>query len=61
MLTTHSITKQKMVFRLRGGGTKKRVTFTSETVDNEHMNRKKSKSCCIFHRQNECENRKPAD
>eukprot|EP00930_Biecheleria_cincta_P080979 TRINITY_DN6952_c0_g1_i1.p1 TRINITY_DN6952_c0_g1~~TRINITY_DN6952_c0_g1_i1.p1 ORF type:complete len:122 (-),score=19.04 TRINITY_DN6952_c0_g1_i1:45-386(-) len=24
------------------------VTWTEDTVDNEHMNRKKSKKCCIY-------------
>jgi len=27
----------------------RRVQWTEETVDNEHMNLKKSKICCIFH------------
>lgn len=27
-----------------------RVTWDPSTVDNELMNKKKSKSCCIFHR-----------
>ena len=24
------------------------MTWTEETVDNEHLNKKKSKSCCIY-------------
>ncbi|KAJ1866965.1 Type 1 phosphatases regulator ypi1 [Coemansia sp. RSA 989] len=28
-----------------------RVQWTSDTVDNEHMGKKKSKVCCIYHRQ----------
>ncbi|KAJ2800657.1 Type 1 phosphatases regulator ypi1 [Coemansia sp. 'formosensis'] len=28
-----------------------RVQWAEDTVDNEHMNRKKSKVCCIFRRQ----------
>eukprot|EP00474_Spongospora_subterranea_P008748 CRZ09206.1 hypothetical protein [Spongospora subterranea] len=26
------------------------VQFSAETVDNENMNKKKSKKCCIFHK-----------
>lgn len=26
----------------------KKVTWTEDTVDNEHMGKKKSKICCIF-------------
>ncbi|SPR00036.1 unnamed protein product (mitochondrion) [Plasmodiophora brassicae] len=26
------------------------VQFTAETVDNEHLDKKKSKKCCIFHK-----------
>ncbi|CAB11073.1 Type 1 phosphatases regulator ypi1 [Schizosaccharomyces pombe] len=29
----------------------RRVRWTVSTVDNEHMNKKKSKVCCIFHKQ----------
>jgi len=28
---------------------KKKVAWTDDTVDNEHMNKKKSKICCIHH------------
>ncbi|EPZ35558.1 hypothetical protein ROZALSC1DRAFT_29637 [Rozella allomycis CSF55] len=28
----------------------RRVVFASDTVDNEHLNRKKSKICCIYHK-----------
>lgn len=28
--------------------TKKKVQFTNETVDNEDLNRKKSKCCCVY-------------
>ncbi|XBW38281.1 hypothetical protein QEN19_003870 [Hanseniaspora menglaensis] len=32
------------------------VRFSEETVDNENMNRKKTKICCIYHpEENECE------
>ena len=30
----------------------RRVRFTPDTVDNEDLGRKKSKSCCIFHPKN---------
>lgn len=29
----------------------KKVAFSQETVDNENLNRKKSKCCCIFEKQ----------
>ena len=29
---------------------KKNVTWTEDTIDNEHLNKRKSKICCIFHR-----------
>ncbi|CAG4972633.1 unnamed protein product [Colias eurytheme] len=28
--------------------TRKKVVWTEDTVDNEHMNKKKSKCCCIY-------------
>ena len=28
----------------------KKVTWTEDTVDNEHMGKKKSNICCIYHR-----------
>jgi len=28
----------------------KRVTWHESVIDNEHMNKRKSKKCCIFHR-----------
>lgn len=40
---TEQIRKLKMV-------KKRRVTWTPDTIDNSKMNRKKSKVCCIFHR-----------
>ena len=44
-------TSQKLVLRVKEKKTK--ITWTDETVDNEHMNKKSSKSelrlfCCIF-------------
>ena len=28
----------------------KRVTWHESVIDNEHMNKRKSKKCCIFHK-----------
>lgn len=39
------------VLHLRKPKNKPRVRWTEETVDNEHMNKKKTKICCIFHPQ----------
>ncbi|CAL8083358.1 unnamed protein product [Orchesella dallaii] len=33
---------------LRKPKNKKKVVWTEETVDNEHMNKRKSKCCCIY-------------
>lgn len=49
---------EPIVLRLRGADTassrprptQRRIQWTAETVDNEHLGRKKSKVCCIFHR-----------
>jgi protein phosphatase 1 regulatory subunit 11 len=40
------------VLRLRGGGNTRRVVWTNETIDNEGMGKKKSKSecLCLVHR-----------
>lgn len=34
---------------------KKKVSWREDTVDNEHMMKKKSKICCIFHEDDECD------
>ncbi|XP_019872461.2 E3 ubiquitin-protein ligase PPP1R11 isoform X1 [Aethina tumida] len=34
--------------KLRKPRTDRKVQWSSETVDNEHLNRKKSKCCCIY-------------
>lgn len=34
---------------------RRRVRWSQETIDNEHLNKKKSNICCIFHPQNENE------
>uniref|UniRef100_A0A060T9Y6 Type 1 phosphatases regulator n=1 Tax=Blastobotrys adeninivorans TaxID=409370 RepID=A0A060T9Y6_BLAAD len=39
--------------RLQGSANERRVRWTEDVVDNEHMNKKKSKICCIFHPQRE--------
>ncbi len=38
---------------------KNRVTWTEDTVDNEHLNKKSSKVCCIYHQKkhSECEHK----
>ncbi|KAL0265803.1 UNVERIFIED_CONTAM: hypothetical protein PYX00_011518 [Menopon gallinae] len=36
---------------------RKKVSFTEDTVDNEHLGRRKSKACCIRHINNECRDR----
>lgn len=41
----------------------RKVTWTPETVDNEHMNKKSSKICCIFHKEGHtgCKNKNKYD
>ena len=34
---------------------KKKVSWREDTVDNEHMQKKKSKICCIFHKDDDCD------
>ena len=38
----------------------KRVSWTEDTIDNEHMNKKSSKVCCIFYKEggNNCRHNK---
>ena len=40
---------ERLVLRLRKPPNRRGVRFTEDTVDNEHMGKKKSKSCCIYH------------
>ncbi|KAH9387382.1 uncharacterized protein NEMAJ01_2278 [Nematocida major] len=54
MPTEATLTRTTHVLRLRGGLPRRRVSFTQDTIDNEHMNRKKSKACCIHHSRSEC-------
>lgn len=37
----------------QGSEQKPRVRWTNDVIDNEYMNKKKSKICCIFHPQRE--------
>lgn len=39
--------KPRLILRLRP---RRRITWTEDTIDNEHMNKKSSKRCCIFHK-----------
>ncbi|KAK0416447.1 hypothetical protein QR680_012491 [Steinernema hermaphroditum] len=39
---------QQLVLRLRNAEDRPRVTWTADTVDNEHMGRLKSNCCCIY-------------
>ncbi|GAA5872275.1 hypothetical protein JCM16303_001038 [Sporobolomyces ruberrimus] len=49
-----SSTPSDGVLRLRGSGMPgNRVQWTDETIDNEGLNRKKSKICCIYHKPKE--------
>ncbi|KAH3798056.1 E3 ubiquitin-protein ligase PPP1R11-like [Dreissena polymorpha] len=36
------------VLKLKNPKNDKKVKWTNETVDNEHLNKKKSKCCCIY-------------
>uniref|UniRef100_A0A1I8AJG6 E3 ubiquitin-protein ligase PPP1R11 n=1 Tax=Steinernema glaseri TaxID=37863 RepID=A0A1I8AJG6_9BILA len=41
-------TQPQYVLRLRNVEERPRVTWTADTVDNEHMGRLKSNCCCIY-------------
>ncbi|XP_055859284.1 E3 ubiquitin-protein ligase PPP1R11 isoform X2 [Episyrphus balteatus] len=43
-----SATPPILKLRLQKKKTSKKVEWTDGTVDNEHLNRKKSKCCCIY-------------
>ena len=45
-------TIEVLILRIRAKS--KQVTWHESVIDNEHMNKKKSNKCCIFHMQNEC-------
>lgn len=38
----------KLKLQKKASTESRKVTWTEETVDNEHLNRKKSKCCCIY-------------
>jgi len=57
----------QVTLKLRKPSTDKKVSWEANTVDNEHLNRKKSKCCCIYQKprdidqsssesEDECEN-----
>ncbi len=39
------------ILRLRAPIPNRRVRWETDVIDNEHMNKKKTKICCIFHKQ----------
>lgn len=43
--------QETLVLELKPKPRKKKVTWTEDTVDNEFMNKKSSKKCCIFHKE----------
>lgn len=53
---TKTETTKTLVLKLIKSKVRK-VTFSKETIDNEHLNKKKSKICCIFHSKNENKDR----
>ena len=46
-ITTKKETIQLLVLTIPQ---KKRVTWHESVIDNEHMNKRKSNKCCIFHK-----------
>ncbi|OCB91962.1 hypothetical protein A7U60_g731 [Sanghuangporus baumii] len=49
--TTVGVLQLRATSRTRTQGRPPRVTWTEDVVDNEHMGKKKTKICCIFHKQ----------
>ena len=49
MTLTETITETNKILILTLSQ-KKRVTWHESVIDNEHMNKRKSNKCCIFHR-----------
>ena len=61
-LSTGSVTRQEqqtatssgverlspVTLKLRKPKQEKRVNWTNDTIDNEHLNKKKSKCCCVY-------------
>ena len=52
MTLTETITETNKILILTLSQ-KKRVTWHESVVDNEHMNKRKSNKCCIFHKKQE--------
>ncbi|EEB09775.1 protein phosphatase inhibitor [Schizosaccharomyces japonicus yFS275] len=48
--TTPAVQDEPVVLHLRGETSGRRVHWSQNTVDNEHLNKKKSKICCIYHK-----------
>ncbi|KAL5504351.1 YPI1 [Sanghuangporus vaninii] len=48
---TVGVLRLRATSRPRTQGRPPRVTWTEDVVDNEHMGKKKTKICCIFHKQ----------
>ncbi|CAF0776275.1 unnamed protein product [Brachionus calyciflorus] len=50
--STEAISESTLRLRLTKPKTKssRRVSWTTDTVDNEFMNKKKSKCCCVYHK-----------
>ncbi|XP_048588107.1 E3 ubiquitin-protein ligase PPP1R11 isoform X2 [Nematostella vectensis] len=47
---TQSPGQQRLHLKLKKPKNDKKVQWNQETVDNEHMGKKKSKCCCIYHK-----------
>jgi len=47
--TTTTTAEPRLILRLRAPP--RSVAWDASVVDNEHMNKRKSKKCCIFHKQ----------
>jgi len=45
---SHGGTPAVLKLKLKKPKPSRRVQWTEETIDNEHMNKKKSKCCCIY-------------
>jgi protein phosphatase 1 regulatory subunit 11 len=64
MSLTQTETKTKTIQLLTLTIQKKRVTWHESVIDNEHMNKRKSNKCCIFHPQhnlNDCSSDSDSD
>ncbi|XP_023012351.1 E3 ubiquitin-protein ligase PPP1R11 [Leptinotarsa decemlineata] len=50
VLETEEQQVPRVTLKLRKPRTDRKVQWSTETVDNENMNKKKSKCCCIFNK-----------